>query len=329
MNTLQVLKHGIGLTLNGYRQLFFIKSYLKPLVQKHCKRINYTLTPSENKKVLFYYPMYAILGCAEMYTALKGRGLHINERKRLTLVAAWATLCDDLVDDYNWSREDVFKILFEDVDEEAYPGNVRLLIAINRELYKTWNVSEKYIQQLKVALEWQSVSSRQLDPTITLEEIVQICREKNGNTSMMFATLLDENWTKEELAFIYQSAIVGQLTNDSFDMYFDTHNGIYTYFNKAETIQQVRDFFVEECQKLHSLVRACKASESNKNRTIRRMSVLHAFTLTALDQFKRTEEKYKPPIDWKSVPRKDLVIDMAINSNRWKTIKYMKWLAKQ
>jgi len=174
--------------------------------------------------------MYTILGCAEMYTALKGRGLNKDERKRLTLVAAWATLCDDLVDDYNWLRDEIFDIIFDKKEEESLPGNAKLLIALNNEFQKIWKVSDKYISQLKTALEWQSQSAKQLDPAITLDEIVTICREKNGNTSLMFATLVDEAWTEKELQFIYQSAIVGQLTNDAFDIYKDTQSGIYTYF---------------------------------------------------------------------------------------------------
>jgi len=328
MNTLQVLNHGIGLTIDGFHQRKFIDTYLKPLVNTHAARIGYTLTPSEKKKVLFYYPMYTILGCAEMYTSLKGRSLTIDERKRLTLVAAWATLCDDLVDDYHWSLDEIFKILFEEVNDKEYPGNVQLLIALNKELQKVWNVSDIYINQLKAALEWQSVSSRQLDPGITLDEIVKICREKNGNTSLMFATLIDENWSQKELDFIYQSAIVGQLTNDAFDIYFDTQNGIRTYFNTAPNIHQVREFFINECRKLHSLARQCHTSKQSQENTIRRMSILHAFTLTALDQLAKTESKYNKPIDWKRIPRKEMVIDMAKNSNRWKTIKYMKWLAE-
>ncbi|HEX8461232.1 MAG TPA: class 1 isoprenoid biosynthesis enzyme, partial [Segetibacter sp.] len=214
-------------------------------------------------------------------------------------------------------------------DEKEYPGNVQLLISINKELQKIWHPSDKYIEQLKVALEWQSVSSQQLDPNITLEEIVKICREKNGNTSLMFATLVDEEWTQAELDFIYQSAIVGQLTNDAFDIYFDSQNGIQTYFNTAPNIEQVRAFFISECKQLHYLVRKCNATNRNKENTIRRMCILHAFTLTALDQLAATESRHNKPIDWKTVHRKEMVIDMAKNSNRWKTVQNMKWLAEQ
>jgi hypothetical protein len=263
-----------------------------------------------------------------MYISLKGRRLTKSETRRLTLVGAMATICDDLIDEDQWTRNEIFELLSEDIEEEGLSKRAQLLIGLNKELKGFWNLSEKYLGQLKVALEWQAASKRQSDADITLDEIVRICREKNGHTSLMFATLIDEDWDENELAFIYQSAIVGQLTNDSFDMYFDTQNGIHTYFNSAPTIQQVRDFFLEECKILHGSVMRCEAPEKNKLKTIRRMSILHAFALTALDQFKQTEKKYGRQRNWKEIPRKDLVVDMALNKNRFKTVHYMKWLSK-
>ena len=143
----------------------------------------------------------------------------------------------------------------------------------------------------------------------------------------MFASLLDEKWSKGELQFIYQSAIVGQLTNDSFDIYFDTQEGIKTYFNTAPSIKNVRQFFIDECLRLHEKVFACDVPLKNKLRTIQRMSKLHAFTLTALDHLQETENKRAIPIDWKMVPRNEMVTDMAVNKNRLKTVRYMRELS--
>ncbi len=329
MNTLQTLRYGLGLTFDGYRQLAFINRWLKPMVHKHCVELGYELSPSEKKKVLFYYPMYTVLACAEMYVSVKGRNLSKEETKRLTLVGAMATLCDDLIDEDNWTRNEIFMLLSADINRANLSTKAKLLIALNNELKSFWTLTDRYLNQLKIALEWQAKSGRQLDPDIKLDEIVHLCREKNGNTSLMFASLVDEDWTKQELDFIYQSAIVGQLTNDSFDMYFDTQNGIYTYFNKASDIEQVREFFIGECKVLHAMVRNCSTKEQYKKNTIRRMCILHAFTLTALDQFQNTEDKYGPVFEWKNLPRKDMVIDMAKNKNRFKTVRYMKWLAEQ
>ena len=328
MNYLQLIVYGLRLTWTGYKQLAFIKSFLKPLVEKHCKMLGYELSASEKKKVLFYYPMYTVLACAQMYLTLKGRNITKDERKRLTIVGAMATLCDDLIDENNFTREKVFNLLSNNFNEEALDTKANLLVALNKELQKFYTLSPQYLQQLKMALQRQAASVKQSDPNISLEEVVGICREKNGHTSLMFASLLNEKWSREELKFIYQSAIVGQLTNDSFDIYFDTQKGISTYFNRAPSIKNVRDFFLDECLRLHEKVFACDIPLKNKFGAIQRMSILHAFTLTALDHLQEAENKFGAPVDWKYVPRKEMVTDMAKNKNRIKTVRYMKWLSK-
>ena len=327
MNTIRLLKYGLSLTLDAYKQLAFTKRFLQPLIDKHCKRLGYEFSGSEKKKVLVYYPIFTVLACAQMYVTLKGRRLTKDETKRLTLVGSMATICDDLIDEDNWSREQIFHLLSSNLNEEGLTTKAKLLVSLNKELQQFWPLTEKYLNQLKIALEWQAHSGKQSDPNITLAEIVEICRKKNGHTSLMFATLIDEEWDGKELQFIYQSAIVGQLTNDSFDLYYDTQNGIRTYLNTASSIAEARRFFLDECTKLHAMVMACNTLLTNKLNTIRRMSLLHAFTLTALDQHKQTENKYGSAINWKTVPRKELIVDMELNKNRFKTVRYMKWLS--
>src|SRR5688572_32982714 len=133
MNYLQLTFFGLRLTWSGYKQMAFIKFFLKPLVQKHCNRLGYRLSPTEKKKVLFYYPMYTVLACAQMYLTLKGRKLTKDERKRLTLVGAMATLCDDLIDENNFTREQVFNLLSNNLNEEALDPKAKLLVALNKE----------------------------------------------------------------------------------------------------------------------------------------------------------------------------------------------------
>lgn len=327
MNYPGLMIYGLRLTWSGYRQRAFIKQFLQPLVVKHCKNLGYSLAPSEKKKILFYYPMYTVLACAEVYLTLKGRKLTIAERKRLTLVGAMATICDDLIDEMNYSREQLFNLLTDNTEQEAKDKKAMLLLALNNELYASGSLPAAYMPQLKMALERQAASLHQVNTNLSPGEIISISREKNGHTSLLFASLLDEKWSTMELQFIYQSAIVGQLTNDSFDIYFDTQDGIKTLFNSAPSIKNVRQFFLDECSKLHALVRACEVPVKNKLTTIRRMSILHAFTLTALDHLQKAENKYGPPVDWAKVPRKEMITDMWKNRNRLKTVRYIRYLS--
>lgn len=326
MNNWHLISCGLRLARDGYRQYSFINRFLRPLVYKQCAKLNHSLSPTERKKALFYYPMYVVMACAQMYVAIKGRSLTREETKRLTLIGSMTTLCDDLIDENQWTREQIFHLLSNDVKENTLPTKAQLLLALNKELQQFWLLTDKYLTQLKIALEWQAVSLKQLDASISLEEIVHICRNKNGNTSLMFASLLDENWTKEELKFIYQSAMVGQLTNDSFDIYFDTQNHIKTYFNTTSTIKNAKEFFTRECETLHQYVMSTDNRTKDKLATIRRMSVFHGFALTAIDHLQQTENKYDHPIDWKNIPRREMVTDMQLYRNRIRVLKNIKKL---
>lgn len=328
MNYFQLTSYGVEFAGSVYRQSMFIKKFLKPLIIKHCEGLGYHLNASERKKVLYYYPMYTILACAQMYLALKGRRLTTIERKRLTLVSSMATICDDLIDEELWTREQIFRLLANDLNEERLTTKAKLLVALNKEFYLL-DIPARYLPQLKLALEWQAASVKQLDTEISLDEIVHVCREKNGHTSLMFASLIDEDWTEAERKFIYQSAIVGQLTNDSFDMYVDSKNNLHTYINTASSIANARKFFVDECRKLHQYVMQCDDDLRHKKACIRRMSCMHAYALVAFDHLRETENKYGLPIDWKKPIRQEMVTDMAMIKNQLKLVKYMRWLSKQ
>jgi hypothetical protein len=47
-----------------------------------------------------------------------------------------------------------------------------------------------------------------------------------------------------------------------------------------------------------------------------------------LDHLQKTENKYGVPIQWKNIPRNEMITDMWKNSNRLKTVRYMKYLSK-
>lgn len=328
MNYLQLVKYGGRLLFDAYKQKRFTDKFLRPLVHNHAERLGCTLLKSEKKKILFYYPMYTVLACAQMYITLKGRKLSTEETKRLTIVGAMATICDDLIDEDNWSRDQIFYLLNDNIDETNLNKRAQLLLALNRDFITLVPSNEKYLTQLKKALEWQAVSEKQTKADINLEEIVHVCREKNGHTSLMFASLIDEDWDEREKQFIYQSAIVGQLTNDSFDIYFDTQSGLNTYVNRAPSIQDVQQFFISECTKLHHDVLACDAPLNLKQKTIYRMSCMHGFTLVALKHLQETEDKYGLPMDWKRPSRKEMVPDLEWMRNKLRLPPAIKYLSK-
>lgn len=315
--------------LSVYRQKKFTQQYLNPLIKEISIKANYKLTKTEEKKVFYYYPVFTILACAEMYLAIRKRNLNINERKRLTLICVMATLYDDLIDEEHWQKNDLLDLLHERISFEDLSGKSQIIYLLNEELKKQWVRSELFNTYLETAIDWQIESFKQLDKNISKEEIEFISRNKNGNTSLMFASLLDVNWSEEENQFIFQSAIVGQLLNDAFDVYKDLHDGVNTTFLKSSSVQEAKDFFVQECKILHQKVLGCNSSIENKEHCIRRMSCIHAYALLSFNYLQKVEAEYGAIKTWHTLPRKVLITDTA-KWNVYKSFPFkILWLSKQ
>lgn len=328
MNYFKLCCYAADYGLSAYKQLSFMKAYLKPMVDKHCTALNYPLSKKEKKKVDFYYPLFNHIVNCENYLAIKSRKLTNDETKRMAIISAMATLHDDLIDEENWDKETYLKVLDRTLPEALQTPKVKLIFALEDELHKIWTPTEKYKAALKVATEWQVISSKQLNPNISLEEILYISENKCGNSSLLWASVMSEDWLPEDNAFIFQSGFVGQILNDLFDAFKDREDGVYTLVRKTESIAQAKEIFLRECAKLHQLILQCNVDDDSKKFTIRRMACVHAFAMVALDHLQNTENKYGKPMNWDKPIRKELVTDMAFWSNKFSLINHICKLAE-
>ncbi len=328
MNYFQLAAHAADYGISGYKQLRFIKSFLEPIVYKHCAAINYSLSAKEQKKVGFYYPLFNHIVNCENYLCIKGRKLNEAEQQRLAILSAMATLYDDLIDEENWDKEQYFQILHHTLPDSQQTPKVRLIFALDNELRKIWQPTQEYEHALGVAIEWQVISARQLHNNISLEEILHISEEKCGSSSLLWASILKENFNQSDKQFIYQSGFVGQIVNDLFDAFKDREDGIYTIVRKTNSIEQLKSIFISECTKLNRYILDCDEPLSRKKRTIRRMACIHAFGLIAIDHLQKAENKYGLPMEWSKPLRNELVTDMDFFSNKIKFPAHTFHLAK-
>ena len=328
MNYFQLFFYAADYGVSAFKQLRFIQQYLKPIVAKLCNQLNYPLSKKEQKKVDFYYPLFNHIVNCENYLCIKGRRLNNAETKRMAIISAMATLYDDLIDEEKWEVEQYFQILNKTLPQNLQTPKVKLIFALDNELQQIWQPTQQYIDALKLAIEWQVISSKQLNSSITLEEVLHISAEKCGNSSLLWASIMDEKWLPEDNAFIYQSGYVGQIVNDLFDAFKDREDGVFTIVRKTASIAEVKRIFLQECAKLHQMIEETNVSNYRKKRTIRRMACIHAFALVSLEHLQNTENKYGLPLDWNNALRSELVTDMAFWNNKFMLLKKACWLAK-
>lgn len=330
MFLLQFLRIVVFYSKGVYKEWRFIKTYLTPIVKKACETTNYTLNKEETKKVLKYYPLLSVCANADNYALLANRKLSALERQKITLMSAMATLCDDLLDEEEWLTEDLFeflKALQFGHPLHKHSKKALLILALNKQ-FVTLGIQDKYWQQLRVAFEAQANSLQQNQSNLSKEETLQISKEKNGQTSLLVASLMDENWTALQLQIIYQTGVMGQLMNDIFDTHKDLHAGIYTIVSKVKSMAELKEVYCNQLILLHSLIRELPLPKKSIQQIINNLSPINAFGMVGLHRLWEIESSSSTAIDWKTIPRKQLIFDMAHWNNRFLYLKYMKQISK-
>jgi len=328
MNYLQLFYYAFDYSIRIYKQLAFIKSYLLPIVDDECNRYNYHPSKREAQKIKFYYPLFNHVVNCENYLTIKNRGLTRIETERLGYISVWATLYDDFIDEEKWSKEKLVEIFEKTLPYEERTPKMQVFMAMDDKLKKIFTPTPFYKNSLKLAIDWQIVSSIQLNSNITLAEVLHISDVKCGNSSLLWSSILDEDWTEKEKRFIYQSGFVGQLVNDAFDALKDIQDGGYTYIRKTNSIAEAKEIFLDACRVLNQTIMSCDAPINHRLKTIRRMACIHAFGLVALQHLEAIDKKYSKPVDWLNVKRSDLVTDMDLWRNRLKIFKNAVFLSR-
>lgn len=327
MNNARLIQYFTGYYWSLLKEKKFIKQHFEQFLLKKTAELNYTFSKADWKKTTVYYPCFTVLAGAENFILLKNKGkLSEEERYRLTAVSIMSGLCDDLIDEENWTPAQLFDLLDNRLNSLPLSPKAKLILAINDELYKTHRPDVTYEKQLRTAIYWQARSLDQLNPQISTEEILEISKEKNGQTSLMFSCLLDEEWTAVEKEMIAQSGFLGQLVNDTYDVFKDLRAGVQTYLQRFESLAACERFFVDEWRKLVTLIRESDASNKNKEHLINRFACVHGYALVAFHQFGDLEQKYGTPVKWHEATRKELVIDMEKWPTRWQLLKAIKKL---
>ncbi len=307
-------------------EYFIIRYYLKPLVEKACLNANHSLTKDERKKTLKYYPLLTICGNADNYVLLKQRTLSKEEKRKLSLMSAMATLFDDLLDEEGWNKEKVKKSFGEGKALEEKSYKARLLFFLEEE-FKKLHIPVEYNSALENALQAQYDSLQQVNSNLSKEETLTLSRNKNGKTSLLVSSLIDGNWDENEKKIIYQSGVLGQLMNDIFDTYKDHQEGIYTIMSKISSVKELEEIYWNELDLLFNSLAKTTLSKRQQYYLVRRLAPIFAFGLVGIQRLFELEKKYGSVEKFSSLKREELLFDMAKWDNRFLYMRKMEEIA--
>lgn len=301
------------------KQCFFIKFFFKPQIEAIFDVYNYSPSKKERNKIFYYYVLFNHVVNCENYLSIKKKTLSSIEAKRIAYMSVLATLFDDFIDEDKLDKKTLLAIVTKKIPERKKTPEMHVFFEMDTALEKIVAPTSFYSTQRQLALMWEINSERQCDPSISLNEIISLVENKNGNSSLLWASILTEEWTALDKEFIYQSGIVGQFVNDAFDAFKDRQDGIHTYIHKTTSLAHAKALFIDACRLLNTKIMACKAPEKNKLITIRRFACIHSFGLVALEHLEKIDSHYTKPLQWNLIERKDLITDMGLYKN-WSTL---------
>jgi hypothetical protein len=113
-----------------------------------------------------------------------------------------------------------------------------------------------------------------------------------------------------------------QLTNDLYDIYKDMQEGIITLAVRAKQYEAIYALYHRHAAALNETIRQLPVSHTRKMDLSIILNVIAAFGYVALDNLKRLQENNSSLPAFETLPRKELIIDMEKNSNRFKLLKF-------
>jgi hypothetical protein len=319
MHFLQLFSYAFDFVQSTKKQQHFIKGYLSPLAEKLCSQLGYKFNELEEHKVFYYYPLFNFLVNNQNYLILRNRKINDNENKRLILVSVMATLYDDLIDEEKWNAERLYQLVKRELPDAVQNKKSKLIEALDDELNETVRPAAFYQPALQLAIQGQVNSAHQLQNEISYSQILELSKEKCGNSSLLWASLLDEDWRAIEKEIIYLTGFINQIVNDIFDIRKDIEHGVNSIMRKAPDVQTIKDLLIHQFENVHQLVAQLSIETKMKTKFIERLSCIYAYGLVGLGHLQKTEDQFGMPEHWQTekIPRAMLVTDMAKLKNWW------------
>lgn len=293
------------------------KSYLTDLA----KKLDGSFEDRIIKKVARYQSIQLHI-VANSFSKLYGRLNNENEAERNLLFFLMSVLYDEIIDNHNMDEKELNNLFYR--PEHANPSNFneKVLVYIHQELLNQVNDKEHYWNTLQNTHQAQIDSKKQFDPLISTDEILDITKRKGGYTLLMCRhylidpqnDLIDNCW--------YSLGGLIQMTNDLYDTYKDTQDGINTFANHIKRTEILSNAYTTQLNTFNSTIKNLPISKMKKIEFGINMSIISSFGFIAIRQLKQLEIKSNLLPNFKEVNRKDLIIDMEKISNRCRLLHY-------
>lgn len=301
----------------------FIGQRIEPLINEAAKLNDGSLDEEAIKKLKSYYGLAvpAILG--EAFCALRGYPMSSKERLASTCQGATTGLFDDFFDKQNFTGEELKKFILDPASAKANTASQQLFL----QLYTTGLLNMpnqtqtlNYVQRVYMA---QVESKKQNAPGLSFEEIKRITMFKGGVSLLLYRTAFDNQVGEPEIKMLEHLGGLMQLSNDIFDVYEDSRDGIHTLVTTSTHISSIKILFRQLLKEGYDLCYASGYPEKNVKKFINIISIgVFSRAIVCLDQLESKEKLTGNVFMPHSYQRKDLICDMDTLRNKMRSLQY-------
>ncbi|NQW78523.1 MAG: hypothetical protein HQ449_04335 [Chitinophagaceae bacterium] len=258
----------------------------------------------------------------DSFSSLYGRNNNVNEKERNLLYFIMVSVYDDFLDDKTLTLEQIDSIFYH---PEAFAPQTffeKVFIYTHTRLLNDVADKAQYFKDFEGLHIAQKDSLEQFNPLVSDEALLSITTRKGGYCLLMCRHYLDTPYLPEADTTWYALGGVIQLTNDLYDIYKDMQEGIITLAIKAKQYEAIFALYHKHAQALNESIRQLPVKSKRKSDLSIILNVIAAFGYVALDNLARLQGNNASLPAFETLARKELIIDMEKNTNRFKLLKF-------
>jgi len=259
----------------------------------------------------------------DAFALLHGRETNVIEQERSINYFICSSVFDNFFDDKLLTVDQIESITFNPNRFIPATFDEKVFLQAHLFLLNGMKDTKDYFVVLRKEYEAQSASMKQFNNAISDEEIRNITFEKGGNAVLMCRYYLDLDPTTEEEECWYLLGTMIQLSNDLFDIYKDLHQNIQTLAVRCTDAYSMEKFFMEQVNGIRKNIATLPYSSNRKLQFSISMAATYVLGLTAIDQLKRLQANSAKLPSFKTLQRKELIVDMENPMNIWRWIKFI------
>jgi hypothetical protein len=246
----------------------------------------------------------------EVFTNLYKRPITTEEKVLNIKYFLMTALYDQLIDEQKITETALNNLFFNPVQSNPENFNEKVLVKLHLSLLNSVPNKEAYWEIIRQVHLAQIDSSKQFNPNIEISDIKDITIRKGAYSLLMCRHYLKDPISTDVDACWFEIGALIQMTNDLYDTYKDSKEGISTFANRLDSINEIAKFYKMQKQHFISKINCLPMNSFAKLQFCIQTAVISAFGDIALAQLKKRKITFPIKDNLDIMNRKDLIIDM-------------------